>query len=255
MVHTMRFATMGDDVEQLSQQEAHAVATKTRSLAKAAGWKTDDPLHLTARALRGVKIETNREQWLTEIATREIVPLITSQGGAEPGPFRVSIGWPKGSRGGKGAESIGQCWPNKLSADKHYEVFISPALEAFQAVEVLIHEMIHVSDQLKSSHKGEFKRLALAVGLEGKMTATIANEELAKRIRAWLVGMPPFPHGALSQADKVGKEKPGSRLLKVSCPSCEYTIRVTQKWLDIAIPHCPNPECGGHEEEMEVAKS
>jgi hypothetical protein len=41
--------------------------------------------------------------------------------------------------------------------------------------------------------------------------------------------------------------KPGSRLLKCECPACGYTIRTTQKWLDIGTPTCP---CG---DEMEAS--
>ncbi len=42
-------------------------------------------------------------------------------------------------------------------------------------------------------------------------------------------------------------------LMKVCCRSCSYTMRVTQKWIDKAIPKCPSPDrelCG---KEMEVA--
>lgn len=31
----------------------------------------------------------------------------------------------------------------------------------------------------------------------------------------------------------------GTRLLKVYCPSCGYTVRVTKRWLDKAVPVCP----------------
>ena len=30
-----------------------------------------------------------------------------------------------------------------------------------------------------------------------------------------------------------------SRLLKVACGTCGYTVRVTRKWLDVGLPHCP----------------
>lgn len=224
---------------QLSRGEATAIALKIQPVAKASGWSKSDQI--------------NREEWLTQVAKRDIAPLIAQCDGKPLGKYRVSVGWPKGSRGGKGAESIGQCWDHKVSADGHYELFISPVLGAFEAVEVLIHELVHVSDKLASKHKGEFKRLATALGLEGKMTATKAGEDLAKKIRAWLADMPPFPHGPMTQVTGAGKDKkPGSRLLKACCEECGYTVRVTAMWVDVAPPVCPNPDCDRQHEPVTV---
>lgn len=198
----------------------------------------------------------NREEWLTRIANLEVCPLISIHDGSVPDKYRISVGWPRGSRGGKTSESIGQCWDPKCSADGHHEVFISPKLDAFAAVETLIHEMIHVSAGVAAKHRGEFKRLAIAVGLEGKMTATVAGEELAKRIRAWIADLPEYPHGPMNLGGtKEGEpdEKKGSRLIKVCCPSCEYTVRMAQKWIDVGVPSCPNPDCEQNGGELEVA--
>lgn len=34
--------------------------------------------------------------------------------------------------------------------------------------------------------------------------------------------------------------KQPTRMLKCFCENCGYTIRATAKWLNIAIPNCPN---------------
>lgn len=198
----------------------------------------------------------NREEWLTRVAAQDICPMLGLHNGAIPTKYRVSVGWPKGSRGGKTSESIGQCWDPKCSSDGHHEVFISPKLDAFAAIETLVHEMIHVSAGVAAKHRGEFKRLAVAVGLEGKMTATLAGEELGKRIRAWIADMPEYPHGPMDLGgSKEGEpgEKKGSRLIKVCCPGCEYTVRMAQKWIDVAVPACPNDNCDKVNEPMEAA--
>jgi hypothetical protein len=31
----------------------------------------------------------------------------------------------------------------------------------------------------------------------------------------------------------------GTRMLKVECPDCGYTLRTTRKWLDTGLPSCP----------------
>lgn len=226
--------------QQLSRAEATKLALAAKPVAKAAGWAN------------GEKI--NREEWLTRVMQRDIMPLIAANGG-KVSKLRVSVGWPKGSRGGKTAESIGQCWDPVHSADGHYEVFVSPKLGAFEAIEVLVHEAVHVGAGTECAHRGAFKTIAKAVGLEGKMTATLAGENLAKQIRAWIADMPEYPHGPMTDGIKggAGKEKkPGSRLIKAFCEGCEYTMRIAQTWLDIALPTCPNPDCDGHGHEMKV---
>ncbi len=193
----------------------------------------------------------NREQWLNALADGHLWPLIEKAGGQRAASVRVSIGFPKGSRGGKGGHAIGQCWPTAASADKHCEIFISPELPAMRAADVLLHELIHAACP-GAKHGGEFKRIAKACGLAGKMTATVAGPELLLTLTAALAAMPAYPHGVLSVPTGAGRAGPGSRLLKVSCPSCDYTMRITRTWLEIAIPVCPDQECNGHRDYMTV---
>jgi len=184
----------------------------------------------------------NREEWLTKVAEKYIRPLFAEHNAVWPEKYRVSVGFPKGSRGGKHA--IGQCWSPTLSADKSVEMFISPELPALEAVDTLVHEMVHASVGVKCGHKGAFKKLALAVGLVGKMTSAGAGEALIATIKKWLAAMPEFPGAPLipgARAD--GAKKPGSRLLKCMCADCGFTFRTTQLWIDeVGLPTCA---CGG----------
>lgn len=193
----------------------------------------------------------NREGWLTKVATAHLWPLIESKGGKVPSDWRVSVGFPKGSRGGKGSHAIGQCWPTAASADKHSEIFISPELDAMRAADVLLHELIHAATP-GTGHKSAFKRIAVACGLTGRMPATVAGPELAATLRAMLAAMPAYPHGPLRVPEGAGKARPGSRLIKVSCPACDYTMRITRTWLELAIPACPNPDCDACGDTMTV---
>jgi len=192
----------------------------------------------------------NREAWLTKLATDHLWPMITQHGGHEPDAWRVSVGFPKGSRGGKGGHAIGQCWPTAASADDHAEMFISPELEAPRAADVLLHELIHAATP-SAKHGGQFKRIAVACGLTGKMTATTAGPELAAAIGRMLAAMPAYPHGVM-QVPTGAKVGPGSRLIKVSCPMCDYAMRITRTWLEVAVPVCPDIDCPGHDELMQV---
>lgn len=44
----------------------------------------------------------------------------------------------------------------------------------------------------------------------------------------------------------------GSRLIKAYCETCEYNVRVSRKWLSVAVPECPNGECERYQRPMLV---
>jgi hypothetical protein len=148
---------------------------------------------------------------------------------------------------GKG-HSIGQCWSQEVSADRTCEIFVSPELDAAQAVAVLAHEAIHASVGVHCGHRAPFKKLALAIGLSGPMRATVPTVEFEETIRAWIATESVYPHAPLSAARS--PTKPGSRLLKAQCEGCGYAVRVTRQWLDIASPICPDPCCDAYQEPM-----
>jgi hypothetical protein len=196
----------------------------------------------------------NREQWLMDALSKQVFPLIFAAAGVPaPAKVRVSVGFPKGSRGGKGAHAIGQCWSPGMSADGSAEIFISPRIsDPVEVVAILIHEAIHAVDGNKSGHKGEFRRIAKAVGLEGKMTATVMGEVLREKVLRWLLTMPPYPHAALGGGTDPAKgdpKKQTTRMVKAECPECGYVVRLSRKWLDVAVPQCPV-----HHVEMESPK-
>lgn len=176
-----------------------------------------------------------REEWLTKAATDYIFPMLAEHAGATPIAWRVSVGFPGG---GSARKRVGECWPTECSTDEHVEMFISPILStATDCLGVLVHECVHASVGCAVGHKGPFKRLALAAGLEGKMTATVPGVALSQRIAQWISELPAFPFASIVRPDK-GKK--GSRLLKATCETCGYTVRVTRKWLDAVGP----PTCG-----------
>jgi len=183
----------------------------------------------------GAKFST-REEWLNA-AAQAIRPLFDEIGAADYPKFRVSCGFPKGGR-----KAIGQAWSAKASGDATAEVFISPKLErlaeAGQAgvLDVLLHELIHVIDRNENGHKGPFRKMAKALGLEGKMTATVASDALATRLLHLTAELGPYPHAQLSQLTIA---KQSTRMLKVQCPGCGFICRTTQKWLDeVGTPTC-----------------
>lgn len=189
---------------------------------------------------------THREAWLEAFANC-LRPWFNDQDYALPVKIRYSCGFP--SRGGlKGTRRTvsGQCWYPDASADGYTEIFISPITANAQAVaDILGHELIHAATGPGVGHKGVFKVLATDLGLVGKMTSTVGGPEYIALVAPFLADLGPYPHGELDA--KSGPPKQPTRLVKVQCPLCEYSVRITRKWLDEpGAPFCP-----AHGEQME----
>ncbi|AWY06679.1 SprT-like protease [Microbacterium phage Zeta1847] len=180
---------------------------------------------------------STREEWLT--AAIEALRPIFAAAGAELPAVRVSVGWPGGA--GRKNSVIGQCWATAASSDKVAQLFISPVLDdAVRVLDVLVHELVHAVDDCQSGHKGAFAKLAKAVGLEGKMTATVAGDELKAKLEAIAAELGAYPHAAIIPALS-GVKKQSTRMLKVECTEGSgYIVRMTRKWLDeFGEPSCP----------------
>ena len=189
----------------------------------------------TKRLWIGLKMtKQTRERWLLSAATMLDSSLFAPNGAIMPN-YRVSVGWPR--RGKKG--TIGQCWSDKASEDKHHEIFISPTLDdGAKVLSTLAHEMVHACVGLEAKHGKAFRKVAIAIGLEGKMTSTVASEAFKHATAQGLTELGPYPHARLNVNDST-RQKAGTRLLKVQCPACGYTVRTTRKWLDLGAPICP----------------
>jgi hypothetical protein len=144
-----------------------------------------------------------------------------------------------------------------VSKDKVFEVIISPkADDTVEIAGILAHELchaylMHAFPAENCGHGKKFKKLAVALGLTGKMTATVPGEAFKHLLEPTLTRLGEYPHGALGRG--TSRKVQGTRLVKVSCPSCLYAMRVTHKWIEVAVPTCPAPGCDLFNEQMEVA--
>jgi hypothetical protein len=187
----------------------------------------------------------NREAWLTA-GVQAITPMFKEHGYTVPDKIRVSCGWPSIKALGRASRRIGECWSTRNSGDSTWEMFITPGLaDPVRVLGVLVHEIVHAVVGLECGHRGAFRTCATKLGLEGKMTATTESAELVKRLNAIIEKLGPYPHAVLKGSGKEAKPQ-GTRLLKVMCNSCGYTVRITNKWIDRGLPVCP---CGCEMEE------
>lgn len=192
-----------------------------------------------------------REMWLAS-AVGKLRPYFSSKGYEIPERLRVSCGLPSSRAFGAKKRAIGEAWTSKASRDKHFEIFVSPTIDKAPVVlSTLVHELVHVTVGLECGHKGRFAICARAVGLTGPMRQTSADTMLRDRLNDLSQKLGKYPHGSLDKMTNL-KKKQGTRLIKVFCIGCTYTIRVTMSWLTIAVPACPDPECIDHGKQMHV---
>lgn len=189
----------------------------------------------------------NRETWL-ENAVEEVSVLLAEVGVIVP-QVRVAAGWP--SRGGTSLKKrvLGECWKPEVAEDGISQIFLNPMMvNPVDILGVLIHEVIHAWDRGQNGHKGPFVQAAKDVGLTGPWTATGVSEELHPKLVKIAEFLGDYPHSRLTPS--VERKVQTTRMLKVQCPNCDYTVRTTAKWLEVGLPSCPE----GDEMEIEVKK-
>ena len=188
-----------------------------------------------------------REQWLAAFVDCAR-PHFVRAGAKLPDKVRLSIGF---TAGGRRAKALGQCWSEACSADGSFEIFIVPSLDdASRIADILTHELVHAAVGIDAGHGPAFRRVAKALGLTGKMTATVAGEEWHAWADTIVADLGPLPHARLDTDGKTTRKKQSTRLLKCECDSCGFVFRASAKWvLDGGPLRCPDPDCDG---EMDV---
>jgi hypothetical protein len=191
---------------------------------------------ITARA--GTSCVSTREEWLIGLV-HSLRPAFDVIGHSIPERVRVTCGWPSRAALARSGRVIGECWYPAASADHTAEIFISPCLgDAIGAAETLVHELIHAGGA--RGHRGKFPAIAKAIGLAKPWRATRATPELRERLNALIWKIGPYPHATLD-ASMLPRKKDGTRLHKLVCPACGYTVRTTARWIRVGMPTCP---CG-----------
>lgn len=178
-----------------------------------------------------------REEWLLAF-TKRLQPWFLAHGEwGIPDNLRVSCGWP--TRGATSPENrtLGQCFQDDCSEGKVFEIFVSPYVaDSLEVGAIIVHEVVHAIVGAKEKHAGQFRRVAKQVGLEGKMTSTVAGGQLLQELADIVAVVGPYPHAVLN-GTTVHKPQT-TRMLKIECEACGYTARVTKKWALKGLPIC-----------------
>lgn len=178
-----------------------------------------------------------REAWL-HAATDAIRPLFCDAGASIPDGGRSAIGFTSHGRKGR---VIGECWSSNLKGQRHYEIFIRPDIaDVAMVLGILSHELVHASVPLGSGHGPVFKKLALAIGLTGKMTQAMPGPDLAAKLERIADDLGPLPHDSMNigMVPTAPRKKQKVNMLKASCEDCDYVVRLTALHARKGAPLC-----------------
>ena len=109
--------------------------------------------------------------------------------------------------------------------------------DPLQVFATLVHELAHAATD-GDGHGARFVRCVRGLWLEGKPTATVAGETFKKNFANLLDSLGDYPHARLNI--EAVRKKQSTRMLKAACPSCGYTVRLSQYWANQGLPVCPN---------------
>lgn len=189
---------------------------------------------------------STREEWL-QAAIGLMTPLFESAKYKVP-TLHVSCGWPSTRGLSAKKRCLGEAWSKAASKDGLPHIFISPWLVLPTHIEgadgqgvlpTLVHEVVHTVVGNENKHNKVFGKCARAVGLEGKLTSTIAGAALIEACGQWVAKLGPYPHAKLDALQRPTK-KQTTRMVKCECPECGYVVRTSRKWIDDAgAPWCP----------------
>lgn len=179
-----------------------------------------------------------REEWLTQgiiLLTNEVFRPATFK---VPKNIQVSCGLPSIGAFGKKRQRIGECW-YAVGKDGVHQLFISPINDnPVTVLDVLTHEIVHTISGAKAGHRGQFKKVAWGVGLEGPMRATHAGPDLKKLLDQFSHALGKYPHKKITKI-VTGRKPQKCRQIKVAC-ECGYTCRLAMSWIeDVGAPICP----------------
>ena len=193
-------------------------------------------------------IHANREAWLNA-AVDELRPFFSSRGHTLPAEIRVACAYPTNAKR-SGFKVLGECIPSTNSADGHYEIFISPILDAPNLVtRTLISQLCRTSKgalnvtTLRYSHvAADMHILPAGTGSSPYKEVTHGNEFI-NAYQAIIDSLGIYPH---AKVDVSAHKSQGTRMLLARCPTCQCSIRMTAKWVynahgDVELPTC---RCG-----------
>lgn len=169
----------------------------------------------------------NREIWLNLMTNK--LELHFKNAGYDLTEIRNSI---KISTSVLPSKVNGRYYPSTNNNENIHEIFISREVAcSIDVTGILIHELIHAYQfhiEGETNHGKNFRKIAIAVGLTGQMTATIPSAELIKSIKKMVKSIKyDYPQPDV----KIQPKKQTTRNKKVECSNCGFGFRMSKSMI------------------------
>jgi hypothetical protein len=171
-----------------------------------------------------------RESWLSAAiqAARIHAPFPTA--------IRAACGFPSTyTRSGTLSES----WPDTASGDGTWEILISPTVaDPTEVLSLLLRELAHSLPGAATTGSATFRAAVADLGLMpmgDSYKATAPGPDFPDLWATVLADLGDYPHAPILAGKKTTQT---TRMLKLVCPGCGYTVRTTRKWLAAGVPVC-----------------
>lgn len=178
-----------------------------------------------------MKAFKTREEWLLTLV-ETMRPWFADRKWKLPAKIRISPSWSST----RPRKVRGECWHPVASADGFFNVTVGlNESDSYEVAGIVVHELAHAATNV-TGHKGAFVQCLRDVDILGKPKhANTLGLTLEPEIKKFVKKYGKYPHGAI---DFTTKKKQGTRMIKLVCPECTYTVRTTKKWIDTGIPIC-----------------
>lgn len=181
----------------------------------------------------------SREEWLRLLVLRIEKEILNEHNYSLPEYWSVGVGFPSVPK------AIGQAWDKEACSDKKtHHIFISPILgdtnpeNIVNLMQVLLHEVIHITVGIDQKHGGDFKKLAREIGLEGRLTATYVSPDnpLYNKLENIYYSVSNevghgYPHEVIIPLFKPKKERE-KQIKLVSKSNPEYIVKSKQSMIE-----------------------
>ncbi len=164
----------------------------------------------------GMNKHITREDWL-KAAVKLLTPKLEANGGVMPDKLHVLTSWPVSNA----KKAVGMCFAKTWTKDESTYICISPVLGEEDLPELLgtlLHELVHAVVGVEHNHNKHFKKMALKVGLTGKMRSTENTPELVVELGRMMMELGSYPHSTIMPPKPKQKKKGKKQILKFSCP-------------------------------------
>ena len=179
--------------------------------------------------------QLTREQWLNRFI-HAAQTAFAFQGKPLPPNVRAAICPPH-----RKMKAIGLCWTGDVTEDKGREIWVTSAeTDPVRVAGILVHELCHAALPHEVKHGREFRLLATALGLEGKMTATTEGERFRTIWGELLAKLGPLPVGRFTVGYAVDfRVQRTPKMTNMACPECGFVAKVRLDQMSAGRLTCP----------------